>query len=85
MSKLDQCITIYNEILSLDSEYRENRNYLKGRLAKAVNEARFEDDYSVAEIAKTLGITRQYLNTILIGEYGIRYPEKASAAKAGHN
>ena len=83
-SKLQDCINIYNEMKELKKEYENQKDYLKTRLASAVKKAKFDEDLSVATIADNLGITRQYLNSILIDNYGVQHPEKAAAAKIGH-
>lgn len=74
----------YDRIEKAELGFRQERHDHKVRLAQAIEQAKFEGDYSIVDIAKYLGITRQAVNQVLVDIFGIRYQERSEAAKLGH-
>lgn len=72
------------ELKSYDQLYLQERQDRVKKFADLVEEARFQSDLSVKEIASHLGKSRQALNKTLISAYGVRHPDKAKAGRMGH-
>ena len=75
---------LYGSLHALDEEYSAKRKKIKTKLAEKIEEARFEKDISVKNIADHLDVKRQTVNKILTDVFGIRHPDKARAAALGH-
>jgi AraC-like DNA-binding protein len=81
---IDRCEKTWISIKELDKSYAESRTVLKTDLAKLIEEGKLEADLQVAAVADRVGVKRQTINKILIDTFGVRYPDKAQAAKIGH-
>lgn len=73
-----------DELKQFDTEYHQQRKEKRKDIAELIEEAKHRSDLSVEDIAKHLGKSRQALNKALIDVFGVRHPDKSSAAKIGH-
>lgn len=64
--------------------FYEAYNQEKKEFVELVEEAKFESDLSISEVATHLGKTRQALNKVIVDVLGVRHKEKAAAAREGH-
>lgn len=81
---LNEISDAYKSIEEIDRNYYDIRSKAKHKLADKIEEARFESDLSVKNIADYFGKSRQAVNKVLTDCYGVRFEEKAQAAKLGH-